>query len=78
MRAGRPESGLRYPWRGPLSGLLGALVVQSRGVTGAMEIWLERRRTRRRLTHLSDHMLKDIGVSHDEVARETQKPFWRK
>lgn len=39
--------------------------------------WLERRRERRLLHQVSDHLLKDIGVSRAEVEREAQKPFWR-
>jgi uncharacterized protein YjiS (DUF1127 family) len=48
------------------------------GLAEAMGIWIERVRMRRRLSHLSDHMLRDIGVSRAEAARETEKPFWRK
>jgi uncharacterized protein YjiS (DUF1127 family) len=39
--------------------------------------WLERVRQRRHLGQLSDHMLKDIGLSRADVERETAKPFWR-
>jgi uncharacterized protein YjiS (DUF1127 family) len=39
--------------------------------------WLERRRERRLLHQVSDHLLKDIGVSRADVEREAQKPFWR-
>jgi uncharacterized protein YjiS (DUF1127 family) len=39
--------------------------------------WLERARQRRHLQQLSDHMLKDIGLSRAEVEAETSKPFWR-
>jgi uncharacterized protein YjiS (DUF1127 family) len=39
--------------------------------------WLERARQRRRLGQLSDHMLKDIGLSRADVESETAKPFWR-
>jgi uncharacterized protein YjiS (DUF1127 family) len=39
--------------------------------------WLERRRERRALLELSDHMLKDIGVSRADAWAEGSKPFWR-
>jgi uncharacterized protein YjiS (DUF1127 family) len=39
--------------------------------------WFERIRQRRHLGQLSDHMLKDIGLSRAEVESETAKPFWR-
>jgi uncharacterized protein YjiS (DUF1127 family) len=39
--------------------------------------WLERARQRRQLQQLSDHMLKDVGLSRADVEAETSKPFWR-
>jgi uncharacterized protein YjiS (DUF1127 family) len=39
--------------------------------------WLERARQRRHLSELSDHMLKDIGLSRADVEAEAVKPFWR-
>lgn len=38
---------------------------------------LERRKQRRALMALDDHLLKDIGVSRGEAEREVIKPFWR-
>ena len=51
-----------------------------RGCRGAAEIgplWLERARQRRQLAELSDHMLRDIGVTRADAWAETDKPFWR-
>jgi uncharacterized protein YjiS (DUF1127 family) len=39
--------------------------------------WFERARQRRHLGELSDHMLKDIGLSRADVEVEVAKPFWR-
>jgi uncharacterized protein YjiS (DUF1127 family) len=39
--------------------------------------WLERARQRRQLQRLSEHMLKDIGLSRADVEVEVAKPFWR-
>jgi uncharacterized protein YjiS (DUF1127 family) len=39
--------------------------------------WFERSRQRRQLAELSDHMLRDIGLSRAEIWAETDKPFWR-
>ena len=39
--------------------------------------WVERARQRRHLGELSDHMLKDIGLSRADVEAEVAKPFWR-
>ena len=41
------------------------------------EAWTERRRKRRALLELSDHMLKDIGIGRGDAYREGSKPFWR-
>ena len=38
--------------------------------------WEDRRRQRRALFHLSDAMLKDIGLSRADVEMEVAKPFW--
>ena len=39
--------------------------------------WLERAHQRRHLAMLSDHMLKDIGLTRADVEAEISKPFWR-
>jgi uncharacterized protein YjiS (DUF1127 family) len=39
--------------------------------------WLERHQERRALREMSDHMLKDIGISRADAWAESSKPFWR-
>jgi uncharacterized protein YjiS (DUF1127 family) len=39
--------------------------------------WLDRARQRRRLAELSDHMLRDIGLTRADAWAEADKPFWR-
>jgi uncharacterized protein YjiS (DUF1127 family) len=39
--------------------------------------WIERARQRRALAGLDDQMLRDIGITRVEAAREAKKPFWR-
>ncbi len=39
--------------------------------------WIDRARQRQTLAGLEDHMLRDIGITRVEAARESQKPFWR-
>lgn len=49
-------------------------------VTGAFDllaVWNERRRQRRALMRLPDHLLSDIGVNRLEAGQEAEKPFWR-
>jgi uncharacterized protein YjiS (DUF1127 family) len=38
--------------------------------------WAERSRSRRALAALSDHQLRDIGLTHVDVWGECRKPFW--
>ena len=39
--------------------------------------WIERARQRQALAGLDDQMLRDIGITRVEAARECDKPFWR-
>jgi uncharacterized protein YjiS (DUF1127 family) len=52
----------------------------ARGMRRAVECllsWQERARQRRQLQSLSDHMLKDIGLTRADVLAESTRPFWR-
>ncbi len=51
----------------------------ARGTLGAVEtlqLWMERYRERRALATLSDHLLKDLGLSRCDAGRESGKRFW--
>jgi uncharacterized protein YjiS (DUF1127 family) len=65
-------AGVEYarPLRYTVRDILHALVLQ-------ILIWHERSRQRRDLAQLSDHMLRDIGLSRADVWSECEKPFWR-
>jgi uncharacterized protein YjiS (DUF1127 family) len=39
--------------------------------------WRERTQQRRDLQCLSDHMLRDIGLTRADVFAEASKPFWK-
>jgi uncharacterized protein YjiS (DUF1127 family) len=39
--------------------------------------WQQRARDRHQLQTLSDHMLRDIGLTRADVFAEASKPFWR-
>jgi uncharacterized protein YjiS (DUF1127 family) len=39
--------------------------------------WEERWRQRQDLAELSTERLEDLGLSREDVARESRKPFWR-
>ena len=52
----------------------------SRRLRDAVElllVWQQRARDRRQLQSLSDHMLRDIGLTRADVFAEASKPFWR-
>jgi uncharacterized protein YjiS (DUF1127 family) len=38
--------------------------------------WAELRRQRRRLLAMSDHMLRDLGLSRADAEGEATRPFW--
>lgn len=67
------------PYRRPLASpavqakLRGALF---RRVLGRLALWLRRHQTRRMLHELDAHLLRDIGVTPRQAAREAAKPFW--
>ena len=48
----------------------------SRGIDQLLD-WQDRATQRRHLASLEGHILKDLGLSRADVARETDKPFWR-
>ena len=39
--------------------------------------WQQRAHDRRQLQCLSDHMLRDIGLTRADVFAEASKPFWQ-
>lgn len=39
--------------------------------------WEHRARERRILAEMSNHMLKDLGISRTDARREAEKPLWR-
>ena len=53
-----------------LSGLLGR-------VFDMLMTWSERARERHELHSMSEHSLRDIGLSRADAAQEYDKPFWR-
>ena len=68
-RDGFAALGRRRP---AVSGLAAAAALVERVLA-----WQERLRQRHHLSGLDDRLLKDIGLSRADVAREADKPFWR-
>ena len=46
------------------------------GVVAAVLRWREVRKQRRALLALSDHLLRDIGISRADAVQEASRPFW--
>jgi uncharacterized protein YjiS (DUF1127 family) len=57
-------------WRVTLTALIRAAVAVVRA-------WRRRARERDFLNRMSDHELKDIGITRADANREVAKPFWR-
>jgi uncharacterized protein YjiS (DUF1127 family) len=47
------------------------------GLVSLLAVWHARWKSRRFLHRLPDHLLRDIGLTPDDVTREAVKPFWR-
>ncbi len=46
-------------------------------LAGLVAVWERRARERRALGEMSEHMLKDLGISRVDAQREAEKAFWR-
>jgi uncharacterized protein YjiS (DUF1127 family) len=53
-----------------------AFALRCSRISETMQLWLVRKRQRHALQGLSEHMLKDIGISRCDVFRESSKFFW--
>lgn len=40
-------------------------------------VWTRRSQERLHLKELDDHLLRDLGLSREDVEQEISKPFWR-
>ena len=47
------------------------------GIFTLLLAWQERTEERLRLQQISDHTLRDIGLSRADIDQEVRKPFWR-
>lgn len=61
-----------------IESLLLAIVTaaSSAGPRRTLALWIRRRRTRRALARLTADELRDVGLTPEQAARETAKPFW--
>lgn len=42
-----------------------------------MSLWISRYRQRIQLAQLEPHVLKDLGLTQEQVYKESLKPFWK-
>ena len=42
-----------------------------------IKTWYQRSKDRSRFTRLNDHLLNDIGLTHEDAFNEVDKPFWK-
>jgi uncharacterized protein YjiS (DUF1127 family) len=54
-----------------------AFLLAARRMAHMVWVWRSRVETRRAMSMLSDHVLRDIGLTRADVDREVMKPFWR-
>jgi uncharacterized protein YjiS (DUF1127 family) len=47
------------------------------GLIETVAVWIARRRQRRVLAALDQHLLEDVGLSREQARREAAKPFWK-
>ena len=47
------------------------------GLFGLLREWLQRSRAREEISELDDRLLRDIGLSRDDVRAELSKHFWQ-
>lgn len=48
-----------------------------KAIPGVLLVWYGRIEERHRLLEMSDEILRDVGLSRDQIRREAAKPFWR-
>lgn len=63
--------------RAPRANLAARLAAALGAAFEALLLWQERSRERRQLREMSDHLLKDLGLSRADIEKESSKPFWR-
>jgi uncharacterized protein YjiS (DUF1127 family) len=48
------------------------------GLVRAIDMWLARRQGWQDLNLLDDRMLKDVGITREQVVRNARQPFWER
>jgi uncharacterized protein YjiS (DUF1127 family) len=56
---------------------LSDLAAEAGDLLKPVRVWVQRHQARRDLARMSEHLLKDIGLTPRAAAVEAAKPFWR-
>ncbi|MBP5857853.1 DUF1127 domain-containing protein [Marivibrio halodurans] len=55
----------------------GGTVTNGMGPLSLLALWQRRREEREALRDLPDFLIADLGLTHEQVRAEVEKPFWR-
>ncbi|MGE0723378.1 MAG: DUF1127 domain-containing protein [Alphaproteobacteria bacterium] len=55
-----------------------SLTAIGEAILRAVIAWQDRARERHQLATLDDRLLRDIGLSRCDIAKEVDKPFWQR
>lgn len=61
----------------PLCCELEQVASKRRSLISLLRHYWQRHQSRQTLHYMSDHQLRDLGLTRDQVIREAIKPFWR-
>ena len=46
-------------------------------VIDTLKVWQQRETSRKTMAYMDDRLLRNMGISREDAARESEKPFWR-
>lgn len=58
------------------SGQKSGLFQSLRKFNSLVGLWISRHRQRKQLASLAPHLIKDLGLTSDQIQREVARPFW--
>lgn len=70
------SSALPLSWHGWLEDGKRLLVAEIKRTVATIKLWQYRARSRHQLRELDAHLRQDIGLTSQQITRETAKPFW--
>ncbi len=71
------DSGASENWKSWISAGVNLLLSDLAGIVEVFVLWQRRSAARSSLSDLDDRLLRDSGLTREQVLREINKPFWR-